>query len=266
MTTRTSASPAVIDAVTFDFWQTLMSEVPGHLNGERRAAWERILADVGLAVTAEALREAFARSWATYEARWIAGVQYLAVDAAADIMAMLGIDPRTGTGRALTRAMVETGRNADLLPAPGIHGCLDRLRAAGVRIGIVCDVGMTGSEILLSHLERHGLLAAFDHWSFSDVVGRYKPAPEIFRHALAGLGGVDPARAAHVGDRLRTDVAGALDMGMVAVRYTGLYDDPAEGFAEATHVLSAHADLPAALGIGAGRPPDVLARRDGSDA
>ena len=54
---------------------------------------------------------------------------------------------------------------------------------AGLRIGIVCDVGLTGSPTLLAHLEHHGLADHFDHWSFSDVVGVYKPAPEIFAHA-----------------------------------------------------------------------------------
>ncbi len=249
MTAAASASPPALEAVTFDFWQTLMSEVPGHLTGERRAAWARILADAGVDVSSEALTDAFARSWSTYEASWIAGRQYLAADAAGDIMSRLGIGTGTATGRALTTAMVEAGRDVDLLPAPGIRACLRDLRTAGIRVGIVCDVGMTGSPILLSHLERHGLLEWFDHWSFSDVVGHYKPDPRIFRHALDGLGGVDPAGAAHVGDRLRTDVAGALGMGMVAVRYKGLFDDPAEGFAEATHVLSAHAELPATLGI-----------------
>ena len=66
------------------------------------------------------------------------------------------------------------------------------------------------------------LLGYFDHWSFSDEVGWYKPAPEIFRHALDGLGGVAPERAAHVGDLRRTDVAGARAMGMTAVRYRGV--------------------------------------------
>ena len=249
MTTRTTGSSPAVEAVTFDFWQTLMSEAPGQLTHARRTAWARILADDGFDISSEGLRDAFARSWATYEASWMAGRQYRAADAAVDIMTQLGIDPTAGIASALTQAMVEAGRDADLRPAPGIHACLRELRAAGIRVGIVCDVGMTGSPILLSHLERHGLLTSFDHWSFSDIVGWYKPAPEIFEHALAGLGGVDPARNAHVGDRLRTDVAGALGMGMVAVRYTGLYDDPAEGFAEATHVLATHADLPGVLGI-----------------
>jgi FMN phosphatase YigB (HAD superfamily) len=150
---------------------------------------------------------------------------------------------------ALVDAMVHAGSDGALRPAPGIGPALRSLLAAGVRTGIVCDVGMTGSPILLSHLQRHGLLSWFDHWSFSDVVGHYKPAPEIFRHALDGLGVRDPSRVAHVGDRLRTDVAGALGMGMIAVRYTGLYDDREEGLSEAHHVLASHDELPRALGV-----------------
>jgi FMN phosphatase YigB (HAD superfamily) len=171
------------------------------------------------------------------------------VDAANDLITLLGLDPDAATRAALVDAMVHAGSNGDLRPAPGIGSALRSLRAAGVRLGIVCDVGMTGSPILLAHLERAGLLSCFDHWSFSDVVGHYKPDREIFEHALQGLGAPDPSGVAHVGDRLRTDVAGALGMGMIAVRYTGLYDDRAEGFTEAHHVLASHAELPAALGL-----------------
>ena len=57
--------------------------------------------------------------------------------------------------------------------------------------------------------------------SASTLTGRFKPAPEAFRHALDGLG-VDPSDAAHVGDNARTDVAGAKALGMVAVQYVGL--------------------------------------------
>ncbi|OWY61922.1 hypothetical protein B7486_61195 [cyanobacterium TDX16] len=85
-------------------------------------------------------------------------------------------------------------------------------------------------------------------------MGVYKPDPTIFEHALAGLDA--PAeRTAHVGDLRRTDVAGALQMGMVAVRYTGIADDDdvalGEGHVapEADLVVHDHADLPALLGI-----------------
>ena len=59
----------------------------------------------------------------------------------------------------------------------------------------------------------------------------------------------DPTRAAHVGDRRRTDVAGARALGMVSVRYAGWSDDPPENGPEADHVLTDHRDLCAALGL-----------------
>ena len=102
---------------------------------------------------------------------------------------------------------------------------LAELRDRGVRLGIICDVGLTPSPVLRGWLDDHGVLELFDHWSFSDEVGWYKPAPQIFEHALAGLGGIAPGRAAHVGDLRRTDVGGAQAMGMMAVRYRGAYDD-----------------------------------------
>jgi FMN phosphatase YigB (HAD superfamily) len=108
---------------------------------------------------------------------------------------------------------------------------------------------MTASPILLSHLERHGVLKYFDHWSFSDKVGAYKPSRIIFEHALDGLGNIDPARAAHVGDLRRTDVAGAIGMGMTAVRYTGIFDDSSQPEPEAHHIVGDHRRLPEVLGI-----------------
>ena len=127
------------------------------------------------------------------------------------------------------------------------EACRRALQEGGLRLGIICDVGMTPSTNLRRHLERHGLLDVFEHCSFSDEVGHYKPSPVIFEHALAGLGGVDPARAAHVGDIRRTDIAGARAMGMTAIRYTGISDDTSQPTPEGHHVVADHAELPALL-------------------
>jgi putative hydrolase of the HAD superfamily len=122
------------------------------------------------------------------------------------------------------------------------------LSARGIRLGIICDVGFTPSTALLGHLERHGLLKYFDHWSFSDEVGCYKPDPRIFEHALAGLGAPDPARCVHVGDRRRTDVAGARALGMRAVRITAVFEDDEPG-PDDDIVISSYRELLPALGL-----------------
>ncbi len=93
------------------------------------------------------------------------------------------------------------------------------------------------------------MLDRFAAWAFSDETGWFKPAPEAFEPALRALGVTDPTRVAHVGDNRRTDVAGALALGMTAVRYTGFRDDPPEAGPEATLVLNDHRELPALLGL-----------------
>jgi putative hydrolase of the HAD superfamily len=151
---------------------------------------------------------------------------------------------------ALTEAFGRAGEDAELHLTDGVESCLHTLKDAGIRLGIICDVGFTPSATLREHLIRRGVLPLFDHWSFSDDVGAYKPSPVIFEDALEGLGGVPPERAAHVGDLRRTDIAGALDMGMTAVRYTGVFDDDSADQPEADHVVASHHDLPGVLGIG----------------
>jgi len=52
-----------------------------------------------------------------------------------------------------------------------------------------------------------------------------------------------------VGDRRRTDVAGAIAMGMTAIRYNGVYEDEAISAPEAGLVVADLAALPTLLGV-----------------
>jgi putative hydrolase of the HAD superfamily len=239
----------MIEAVTFDFWNTLcVEDRPGELRGHRLDAWSGLLEEAGYGVERERLDRAFRASWERFVARWTAGQHLAYAEAAEDVLEDLGYDVPDDVRAALVEAFGRSGERARLHLAPHVPETLEALRAKGIRLGIVCDVGMTPSTVLRAHLDRHGVLASFDHWSFSDEVGCYKPAPAIFEHALAGLAAA-PERTAHVGDLRRTDVAGALAMGMTAVRYTGVFDDDSEPEPEAHHVVADHADLPLVLGL-----------------
>ncbi len=238
-----------IEAVTFDHWNTLVYEERGQLRGRRLEAWAGILEDAGFAHERQQLDAVFDSAWDQYVKSWTSGEQFLAAQAAEHIVEALGFEVpqevRDSLGDAFTNAAV----GVDFYLTDGIEECLRGLKDAGVRLGIVCDVGFTASDVLREHLIRRGLLPLFDHWSFSDEVGFYKPAPEIFEHTLEGLGGMDPSRVAHVGDLRRTDVAGAIAMGMVAVRYTGVFDDQTMPEPEADHVVADMRKLPETLGF-----------------
>jgi putative hydrolase of the HAD superfamily len=239
----------MIEAVTFDFWNTLCVErAAGHLRGCRLDAWSGLLEEVGYATERQVLEQAFDRNWDRFVQRWTTGQHFGYAEAAEQIVEDLGYDVPPDVRERLVEAFGRAGDDVELLLAPNVGEAIAALKANGVRVGIVCDVGMTPSTSLRSHLDRHGLLAAFDHWSFSDEVGCYKPDPVIFEHALAGLGAT-AERTAHVGDLRRTDVAGALAMGMTAVRYTGIFDDDSAPEPEGHHVVADHADLPRVLGI-----------------
>jgi FMN phosphatase YigB (HAD superfamily) len=245
--------PRPLEAITFDYWNTLMAEETDRLREERTERVLSVLGAAGHPLTRGELEAIFERSWKAFNQAWKDNVQYTNADATEALVGELGEEIGPDLREQLNQAMFG-GPGRTLRPTPNIGGCLAALKDAGLRIGIVCDVGMTPSPMLREHLERHDLLRYFDHWSFSDEVGVYKPDPTIFEHALAGLGATAD-RAAHVGDLRRTDVAGAQQVGMVAVRYTGIADDDdtalGEGHtaAEGDLVVHDHADLPGLLGV-----------------
>lgn len=238
-----------IEAVTFDFWNTLVYELRGELRSRRVEAWSGLLEEAGFALERIELEAVYDGAWEAYLASWHANEQFLAAQAAEHIIENLGFAVPPDVREALVQAFGDAGAGVELHLADGVEACLRTLKDGGLKLGIICDVGFTPSSTLRDHLIRHGVLPLFDHWSFSDEVGAYKPSPVIFEHALEGLGGPAPERVAHVGDIRRTDVAGARAMGMVAVRYTGIADDTSQPEPEGHHVVEHFDRLPAALGV-----------------
>lgn len=248
-------------AVTFDFWDTLVRSDLAPTRQARADAVAAALVEMDRSVSDDQLAAAIAGAGQDYADHWHANRQYTAEDGAGFVLRALGLDGDRAVVEAVMSAFVQAAADIDVEITPNIGPTLRRLRSAGVRLGIVCDVGMTPSVTLRGYLDSHGLLELFDGWSFSDEVGVFKPDPVIFRHALDGLGGIEPAQAAHIGDLNRTDIAGAAAVGMAAIRYAGVNDDGhplLEGGAEADPgalavgadaVISDHAALPAVLGV-----------------
>jgi FMN phosphatase YigB (HAD superfamily) len=245
-----------MEAVTFDYWNTLCCEPPGgYLRGRRLEAMGNVLRDAGVGDAGAELAAAYDAAWLTYVASWEANGQYTGRHAARHIADHLESVYRLGVGvrRRLYDAFAAASDagEAKLVLIDGVAEALRALRDFGIPLGIVCDVGFTASPVLRRHLEHHGLLSFFEGWAFSDEVGVYKPDRRLFEHALAGLGWPDPGRCAHVGDRRRTDMAGAVGLGMRAVRLTAVFDDddPDQG-PSGDAVVSSYKELLPALGLG----------------
>jgi len=248
-----------VDAVTFDFWDTLVHTNGSDTRAARAAAVTAALGHLAADLDPESLEVAFEHAFVAFNEAWGANRQFTAADAGAYVIDRLGLDLDAVARARVVDAFVNGAAGLEMALTPHVEETLVALKEREIGLAIICDVGLTPSPVLRGYLAAHGVLDLFDHWSFSDEVGHYKPARQIFEHALAGLGGVAPGRAAHVGDLRRTDIAGARAMGMTAIRYRGANDDldrPRPGptgegpeLPEGDHVISDHAELLAVLGL-----------------
>jgi FMN phosphatase YigB (HAD superfamily) len=229
----------MIEAVTFDFWNTIAQVPEGVMPAARRRAVAAACEEGGLAVGETLLGESLDEVRLRWETSWAEGVHLHPQEGAEMLVQALGVEEEGGPR--VAEAFLGAIREVELELAPRIGPTLQELRERGIRIGIVCDVGFSGGEMLRELLAREGLLEHFGGWSFSDETGHYKPAPEAFEPALAALG-ARPQAAMHVGDLRRTDIAGAAALGMRTVRYRGLHDD-AEPGPEADFAIDSHAEL-----------------------
>ena len=222
-------------AVSFDFWHTLVAEPAGVLGALRREAVVRALLEHEVEVEADVLDAHLAATQALQAAAWNRGEHFEPERAASHLADSIeGVEGESHGG--VVDAFLGAGEAAELELSPGAGETVAALAGAGVRLGIVCDVGLTGSRHLRGFLERAGILRHFQGWAFSDEVGHYKPSPAIFAHLLGQLDLGEGPVVWHVGDLRRTDVAGARASGLVPIRYRGQNDDRSDA-PEADHVI-----------------------------
>jgi putative hydrolase of the HAD superfamily len=231
----------VLEAVTFDFWNTIARVPTGAMTEARERAVAAACESNDVAVEAELLTRSLEQLGLDWERSWARGHHLHPRDAAASLVRALGVD---GAAREMVaEAFLGAGREVELELAPDIGACLEALREREIQLGIVCDVGFSGGELLRELLDGEGLLDHFSGWAFSDEVGHYKPAPQIFEAALESLA-AEPGSALHVGDLRRTDVAGATAHGMRTARYRGMNDEgEADAGPEAEFIVDSHEEL-----------------------
>jgi len=229
-------------AVTFDCWNTLLYEDDwpvAHAHRVDALVHAAVLADRYVARD-EAAR-AFDVAWHQHMADWRRGVATGAREVARDGLVSLGIEPDGLPLAHLVREFENASHSGGVRALDGALDVLSALTDAGIGCALVCDTGLTPGHVVRLHLSRLGLLEHLAVQVFSDEQGVPKPHPRMFHAALGPLGAA-PERSVHVGDLLRTDVAGARGVGMATVRLRARNDD-GEDLPEADAVADSHAEL-----------------------
>jgi FMN phosphatase YigB (HAD superfamily) len=215
----------MIEAITFDFWNTLYR--PAYARPLRRRRLIETLQKNGIAVEPDRLEAADQVARAEWNRAWLE--DYRTLGAADWLKIMFG-----ALHVQLPASEFETLAHyfdRDLLadrPGPtlvaGVAATLDRL-SKRYRLGIISDAGLSSGRTLRDVLRRDGVIAYFKCLTYSDEIGVSKPHPRAFTTTLNCLG-VDPSHTVHIGDLTRTDIAGAKTIGLHAVRFAEIYDDP----------------------------------------
>ncbi len=213
----------MLRAVTFDLWQTLILDTP---EGLRRARADRVnglhavLAREGHGVDAAAVERAYDAVGRGLETVWAQRRDIGSRGQVRMLLDALGIAGAVPSEGRVMDALDDAYRLPVLSWLPvanaGAAEVLEELTRRGMLLALICNTGRTPGSMLRQVLDRLGLKARFRALTFSDEVGLRKPHPEVFSRTLAALG-VSPAEAAHVGDDVTTDVAGARGIGMRSV-------------------------------------------------
>ncbi len=231
--TLTGPRPSV---VFLDLGDTLIRAHPSW-----SAVYRRVLADHGVDVDAEQLRQALDTTFAhhvdrlegPFEASEEASYQRLKRFDTQVLDALGAPVPPDAFFRSLEAAFAE---RAAWWVFDDVPEALDVMQQAGLRLAVISNWGWAAPELLHTlELARH-----FEALVISDRVGYLKPSAGIFQHAFELLA-VTPEDAVHVGDSVAADVEGAKGVGMRVV----LMDRSGPDQRSSTvSPLDAHPDVP----------------------
>lgn len=210
----------MIQAVTFDFWDTLYCEVEGIYQRRRLLRYEYsqdFFQAQGRQVTFTQLEFAFdILSRQIEHLRDERQVGLNAEEMGLHLGRTIGIELEADKARELGELISITGRECPPVPLDGAKALLEAL-GKRVKTAVISDTGLTLGPDLYFVMERDRVAQLLNHFTFSDQTGTTKPQSRQFLYTLHKLG-VSPEEAVHVGDLEDADVLGAKGVGMRTIR------------------------------------------------
>lgn len=216
----------MLRAITLDYWDTIYASasLPQRVQ-RRREALHQMLEALGHSVPALEF-EALYHESAVEANRWWRDEHrgYKTADRIRWILQKLAIE-RPQDCAHIARAVDIVDETLLQYPAPLLSGAHDAIFALHERyqLAIISDTGFASGTAQNRLLAQDHLSHFFSATVYSMDIGHAKPHREIFQAALDALH-LPAHEVLHVGDNERTDVGGALAMGLRAVRLDAVRD------------------------------------------
>ncbi len=242
----------MLRAVCFDLWDTLISDPPGVGRAraeERVRRIERALFDGDWGAPREAVEDAIQATVNT-----VVEIHQENRDVDADERIRIfyrHLDPSLRPESDLPVQAQESVRAAihdasvyhPPTPLPGALQALEALQAAGLRMALVSNTGLSPGLALRDLLDQFGMTRFFSTQIYSDEVQSWKPDPRMFDEAVFALG-TPKQDVLFVGDTPEADILGAQSYGIGLTAHVG--KKRVEGV-QATYTLDGVHDLVATL-------------------
>jgi putative hydrolase of the HAD superfamily len=224
----------MIDTITFDLWNTLLSNTPQdneRYKQKRLEAIQGVLEKNGFGVEFDSLYRAHEEGYEKCKETW---EKNLDLDTQEQLEIMFGFldDSRFKTiPQGLMIELEEVFLSPILKdPPPLIEGAkkiVEYVQAEGHKIGLICNTGRTPGRIIRELPKELDMIQYFGALTFSNELKIRKPDPQIFFRTLNQLES-DPLNSMHLGDQLKVDVLGAKRAGMISVHFSPKQSVPTE--------------------------------------
>jgi len=232
----------MIKAITFDYWNTLISDRDEYLRTNARIDYCYNVIKKYKEVSYKDVKGAFLETGKISASFW--KNHYRTFSTEERLETILGILNVSIPEKEFID-IIDYFRNITLINLPHSVDNVDEIipyLSKSYKLGVICDTGYSPGLILRKVLEKKKLLKYFSSLNFSNEVGFAKPHPKIFEKAANELN-VKNDKIVHIGDIYRTDIEGALNCGFYAIHFIGENDKYAD-ISEAKYIIKSLKEIP----------------------